>query len=142
MSEKWASKEALFKAPRTKERHTIPGFGDVWIYSLTCGQKDEYETAAYQVMSGTKEVKMRQARALLIAWCVYNQHGNRLFGDDDIGKIEAMDSWLTEPIYVKARKLSRMTAEDFEELVKNSETIRSDGLGPGSQPSGDAPSDK
>jgi len=127
MSENWASKDTLFASAknRKKERHTIDGVGDVWIYSLTCGEKDEYESAAYEVMAGSKEVKMRQARALLILWTVHDQHGNRLFADADLGKVAAMDSWITEPIYNKARKLSRMTSADLDDLVKNSGTILS-----------------
>ena len=123
MAEKWANKDALFKAPRKKQRHTIEGIGDVWIHSLTCGGKDDYETEAYEVMTGSREVKMRQARALLILRTVHDQHGNLFFTDKDIGRIEGMDSWVTEPIYNIARRLSRMTAADMTELVKNSETI-------------------
>jgi len=139
MPEKWVGKDALFKSPKKKERHTIEGLGDVWIHSLTCGQKDEYETAAYQVMEGTREVKMHQARALLILWTVHDQHGNRLFADADLGKVAAMDSWIAEPLYTKARRLSRMTAADMDELVKNSGTIRSDGSVSGLQPPSDGP---
>jgi len=138
MADNWADKKALFAAPVKKERHTIEGFGDVWIHSLTCGQKDEYETSAYEVMSGSREVRMHQARALLIAWSVYDQHGNRFFADKDIGRIEALPSWITEPIYLKARKLSRMTAGDMDELVKNSAAIRSEDSATGSPPSSDA----
>jgi len=132
MAENWANKEALFKAPKKKERYTIEGIGDVWIHSLTCGQKDEYETAAYKVMTGSREVQMQQARALLIQWSVYDQHGNLFFTDKELGRIEAMDSWVTEPLYNAARRLSRMTAADMAELVKNSETIRKEDSDSGS----------
>lgn len=132
MAEKWANKDALFKSPRKKERHTIDGIGDVWIYSLSCGEKDQYETDAYEVMAGSREVRMLQARALLIARSVRDQHGNLFFAEKELGRIAAMDSWITEPIYNKARRLSRMTAADISELVKNSEMIRSEDSGSGS----------
>jgi len=132
MAENWANKDALFKSPKKKERHTIEGVGDVWIHSLTCGEKDDYETQAYEVMTGSREVKMRQARALLILRTVHDQHGNLFFADKELGRIASMDSWITEPIYNKARKLSRMTTGDMAELVKNSETIRKEDSDSGS----------
>lgn len=140
MAEKWANKEALFKSPKKKERFTIDGIGDIWIHSLTCGEKDDYETEAYEVMTGSREVRMRQARALLILRTVHDQHGNLFFTEKDLGRIAAMDSWVTEPIYNKARKLSRMTTADMSELVKNSETIRKEGSGSGSPGPSDGPS--
>jgi len=132
MAENWANKEALFKAPKKKERHSIDSVGDVWIHSLTCGEKDAYETDAYEVMTGSREVRMRQARALLIQRTVHDQHGNLLFAEKEIGRIEAMDSWITEPMYNVARRLSRMTTADMEELVKNSATIRKEDSDSGS----------
>ena len=127
--ETWAKKEALFKVPKKKVKHTIEGQGDIYIYSLTCGEKDEYESDAYKVMAGSREVRTEMARALLIQRTVHDQHGNLLFTETDIGKIAAMDSWLTEPIYLKARNVSRMTVADMEELVKNSGKIQSDDSG-------------
>jgi len=124
MAETWANKDVLFKQTVPKERHTIQGVGDVWIHGLTCGQKDEYENQAVKVLAGSREVRMADARALLLLWTVHDQHGNRFFSEKDMGKIRTIPAAISEPMYEKARRLSRMSIEDMEGLVKNSVTIQ------------------
>lgn len=126
MSEQWAKKDELFKAPVPKEKHFIDGFGHVWIHGLTCGEKDEYENDTVNVKAGSREVRINNARAVLIQRTVYDQHGNRLFAEKDIGKICRLPAAIAEPIYEKARRLSRMAISDIEDLVKNSETVQSE----------------
>lgn len=127
MAEQWATKDALFKETVPRERHTIPGIGDVWIHGLTCGEKDDYENKAVTVLAGSREIRMANARALLILWTVHNQHRARLFADKDLGKVCRIPAVVAEPMYDKARRLSRFSAADIEELAKNSETIQDGG---------------
>jgi len=127
MADQWANKDVLFKQTVPKERHTIPGVGDLWIHGLTCGQKDEYENQAVKVLAGSREVRMADARALLLLWTIHDQHGNRFFSEKDLGKIRTIPASISESMYEKARRLSRMSVEDMEGLVKNSETIQGGG---------------
>ena len=125
--ENWATKENLFKCPVPKERYTIDGIGDIWIYGLTSGQKDEYENDVIQISAGSRKIRMANARAVLIQRTVYDQHGNRLFAEKDIGRINMIPAAVLDPIYDKARRLSGMLTggrDEVEELVKNSEKLQ------------------
>lgn len=129
--ENWANKEKFFKCPCPKERVAIPDVGDIWVHGLTSGQKDEYENDVFKVTAGSQEVKISNARAVLIQRTVRDQHGNPMFAAADIGKINQIPASILDPIYEKARKLSGMITgkKEVDELVKNSETPPASGSG-------------
>jgi hypothetical protein len=120
--EKWATKEGFFKCQVPRERKEVPGLGDIWIYGLTSGEKDEYEDKVISVRAGTREVKMKNARAVLMQLTVRNQHGALMFGPADIGKLIPVPAAVADPILDIARRLSGMQVGEIEELVKNSDS--------------------
>jgi len=120
--EKWATKEGFFKCQVPRERKEVPGLGDIWIYGLTSGEKDEYEDKVISVRAGTREVKMKNARAVLMQLTVRNQHGALMFGAADIGKLIPVPAAVADPILDIARRLSGMQVGEIEELVKNSDS--------------------
>jgi hypothetical protein len=124
MSEQWAKAEDFFKAKVPKERVTVPRVGEIWIYGLTCGEKDDYENFVVKVDSKEKSVSLDNARAVLMQMVCRNQHGARIFSDKDIGKLTALPTSIVEPILKVARKLSGMDPNEIEDLVKNSQVIQ------------------
>ena len=119
--EKWATKEGFFKCQVPRERKTVPGLGDIWIYGLTSGEKDEYEDSVVSVTAGSRQVKLTNARAILMRLCIYNQHGNRMFSEAEIGKLIGVPATVADPILDVAKRLSGMGSGEIEELVKNSQ---------------------
>lgn len=124
MSEKWATAEGFFKCPVPKEKVTVPELGDIWVHGLTCGEKDDYENNVVQFNRGSRELRLNNARAVLMQLTVRNQHGNRLFAEKDIGKLRNLPAGIVDPILDVARKLSGMATGEIEELVKNSQTAQ------------------
>lgn len=122
----WATKEGLFKVQVPKEEHTIPEQGKVWIYGLTAGQKDDYENKVIRFQGRSQEIKLANARAVLLQLTVHNQHGQPLFGEADFGRINQMPAVIVDPMLDKARRLSGMATGEIEELVKNSGTVQSE----------------
>ena len=120
--ENWATKEGFFKAEVPREKVTVPDLGDIWIHGLTCEEKDDYEDLVMNFNVKTRKVKMTKARAMLMKMTVRNQHGNRMFGDGDMGRLCSVPVSIIEPILNVARKLSAMATDEIEDLVKNSET--------------------
>ena len=121
--EKWATKEGFFKCQVPRERKTVPVLGDIWIYGLTSGEKDEYEDKVISVRAGSRRVKLTNARAVLMQLCVYNQHGSRMFSEVDIGKLIPIPAAVTDPILDVAKRLSGMQTNEIDELVKNSGSL-------------------
>jgi len=143
----WATKKDFFECPVPRQEVTLSdGTGrKVWVYGLTCGEKDDYENRVMAFDAASRELKMQNARAILIQLTVRDPHGNRLFAESDIGKLTTVPAQIAEPILKAARRLSAMATGEIEGLVKNSEmgqALSSGDCGSGSPPSSDGPKPK
>jgi len=119
----WANKDALLGLKVPRRLHTIPDVGDVWIHGLTVGAKDEYEDLVFKVTAGSRQVRINNARALLVIRAVHDRHGKPFFAAADLGRVINMPATVIEPIYEIARELSGMATGEVEQMVKNSEAI-------------------
>lgn len=145
MASTWANAAAFFAAKVPKEKVTIPEIGDIWVYGLTSGEKDEYENAVVHFNRGSREMRMSNARATLLILSARNQHGNRLFAEKDMGRLQLIPAAVVDPILDVARRLSGMAAAEMEDLVKNSLTLQEPppgDCGTESPIASDGPSDK
>jgi len=120
--ENWATKEGFFNCPVPKKRRTVPKLGDIWIHGLTSGEKDEYENSVVSIKGKSRQVKLTNARAVLMQQTIHNQHGARLFGEKDIGKLCMVPATVADPILDIARRLSGMATGEIEDLVGNSDS--------------------
>lgn len=123
--DQWADKNKIFSLTASQERREIVGVGCVWIRGLSLGEKDIYESDAYR-FGKTGEIRLNNARALLLMRTIYDQHGKRLFAESDMGRIQGLPSLIFEPLYETARRLSGFRVAEIEELAKNSVTTGSD----------------
>ena len=117
---KWATSEGFSEAKPPVEVVEVEGVGSVKIIGLMAGEKDTYENRVMNLDVVEKSVTMNNARAILFQMTVYDQHGNRLFAEKDIGKIATFPAKIVDPILRVARRLSAMGADELNELVKNS----------------------
>mgnify|MGYP001057459252 CR=1 FL=1 len=120
--EKWATAKAFFDCPMPRQKMTVPDIGDIYVYGLRSGEKDDYENNVVQFNRGDRQIRLDNARAVLLQLTVRDQHGNRMFAEKDIGKLAALPAKVADPILVVARKLSGMATGEIDELVKNSQT--------------------
>lgn len=91
----WATKEAFFKAKVPTEKMEVPNIGTIYVYGLTCGQKDEYQNATTRISGKDRHIRLVNARALLLTMVVHDQHGRLLFNDSDIGRIIQIPAQIT-----------------------------------------------
>lgn len=117
----WAKKDSFFTAKVPFKQMEMPEIGGFKVYGLTVGEKDEFENTTIK-MEGRRNFRLANARAHLMMLCVRDRHGNRMFGDADMGRLLAMPASIAEPIVDCARRLSGMADGEMEELVKNSPT--------------------
>jgi len=120
----WAKKDGFFAAKVPREELEVPDIGKIWVHGLTVGQKDEYENNVVRLSGRNRQLHLANARAQLLLMTVHNQHGNRLFADEDMGRLCQIPAAVVDPILDVARRLSAMAAEEIEDLVKNSQTAR------------------
>jgi hypothetical protein len=120
----WAQKAAFFEAKVPKETIDVEGLGRVNVWGLTAGEKDDYENRVMSFSGRSRELKMSNARAILLQLTVRDQHGNRMFGAKDLAKLGTIPVLLVEQILAVAKRLSGMDEGELDELVKNSQAAQ------------------
>jgi hypothetical protein len=89
--------------------YNVDGLGEVRLQSLT-----ELERASVEKTANEDTTKLR---AMLIAYSMVDEDGNRLFSDDEIGTVLAMDSRFTLPLSTAV--LNHVGRDSTEDAVKN-----------------------
>ena len=119
---------AVVDLPR--EEVAVPEWGgSVIVQGLSAQQRDKVETTLRDFRDG--EVKMREKgltdfRARIVALCVINEDGSRMFSDDDISALGKKSAIAVERVADVALRLSGMTNEAVESAEKNSDEASSD----------------
>lgn len=109
------TRESFFAVPAPRvHRIEVPDLGGfVWIRPLNAGERDRFEGEHNQK-------KNIDFRARVAAASVCDEEGNLLFGPADVPQLSALPGASLDPIVSAALKLNKFTAEDIEELEKNS----------------------
>ena len=81
------------------------------------------------------EVIRDNIRARIVAWCVVDEAGARVFADEDIPALNRKSGAALERVVEVGMRLSGMTEEDVDELAEEMEA------NPTSAPSSNSPSD-
>lgn len=125
-----ATRDQLLSATTAKRRYRtviLPAAGlAVRIQSLTEGELSEYQSSALRFGSdgNPKVVRARllDANCRLIALCVVDGDGRRLFTDEDFILIRQWDAKDAQLLYQACAIHCGINTGDIEELVKNSAT--------------------
>ena len=121
------SKEQILKAEDIKkELVSVPEWGgDVYVRMLTGAQRDAYEASMINQRSKSREMNLVNLRARLCVLCIVDADGKRLFDDTEIVKLGNKSASALDKVFTAAQKLNGISAEDIEELAKNSDEGRS-----------------
>ena len=127
------NREAIFAAPdiQTEDVHIPQWGGTVRVKNLTASERDAFEDSTTTQRGNNLELNRKNFRAKLVALCVVDEDGKRIFGDADIHKLGAKSAAAMDLLFAAASRLSGISKDDEDELLKNSE----------SDPSGDSSSD-
>jgi hypothetical protein len=131
------SKDDLLKAEDLAAEEVdlsgIPGYdGTVLVRGMTGRERDEFE-ASIMVRHGGKMVPdFANTRAKIVAKCVVDDDGTRLFSDYDAIALGEKSGAVIDRIYAVAARLSGLRDEDMAEMA---EDFGGEGGGPSSSPS-------
>ncbi len=108
----------------------IPEWGGrkVLVRGMTGRDRDNWEASVYKQKGTDVRLNMKNARAKLVALCVVDEDGNRLFNDGDISTLGNKSAKALDRIFTFAQELSGISKDDIDELTKNSEEANSDDL--------------
>ncbi len=101
------------------ERVNVPEWGgEVFIKSLTARQRDAFE-ASVTHQGGKQRTNLRDLRARLVAICMVDENGNRLFGDNQIPALSAKCGKALDRLFEACQTLNKMSDGDVSDLEKN-----------------------
>jgi hypothetical protein len=98
----------------------------VYVRGMSAAERDKFESDMFDVTGKDVKVKRDNLRAKLVALCVCDLDGNRLFKDEDIPALGKKNARAVDKLFTIAQKLSGIGANDVEEMVKNSESVPQD----------------
>ena len=103
------------------------------VRGLTGAQRDEWEGSIIRMSPDGRKVtpNMRNYRAKLIAMCIVDAQGKRVFNEADVDALGKKSGQELSKVYKVAQRLSGMSDEDVEELAKNFESGQPDDSGTG-----------
>jgi hypothetical protein len=110
------------KDARPVHRVELPWLGDgmhVYVRGMGARQRDAFEDAITQVKNGKVIVTNDNVRARVIVQCACDANGERIFEDSDENVVGELDARTADAIYAKASRISGITQQDVDELVKN-----------------------
>src|SRR3990167_4764050 len=115
------TKEQIFAvSDLDKQTVSVPEWGgDVVIRTMTGSERDAFEQSLFDQKGKSAKANMQNLRAKLLAFCLVDDEGGRMFTEHDVGKLGAKSAKVLYRLYTLARDMNGIGAEDEEELVKN-----------------------
>jgi hypothetical protein len=94
--------------------------GSVTVRSMTGAERDELEgIMAAQLASLAPGDRLRNFRALTVAFCAVDDNGYRLFTQADVEALGGKNAAALVRVFTVAQALSALNDTDVEELIKN-----------------------
>lgn len=97
--------------------------GSVRIATITAGEKGKYETSLFKFLpDGTRQINsknMANLRTRLIAACVVDEQGERMFTDEDVKQLDSRSSASIERLFAACTELNALSVDDVEEIEGN-----------------------
>jgi hypothetical protein len=103
------------------EEVAVPEWGGtVLVKALNGSERDRFEASIYETVGRVQVAKTENIRAKLVALTVVGEDLNALFTAGDIAALGAKSAAALDRVFAVAQRLAKITAEDVEELAKNS----------------------
>lgn len=118
------TKEQILQAQDLEYRdEEVPKWGgSVRLWQLTVADRDAFEESISKLKpSGQAEIIRENFRAKLVARCLGDEDGNRLFSDKEIMQLGKKSAKVVDRLFVICQQINGMSEEDQERFVKNSE---------------------
>lgn len=93
--------------------------GKVRVRGMTGAERDAWEAAVLENRTDDKKKNERNIRATMVALTAVDENGQRLFVEADIAELGKKSVRALQRVFIVAQRLSRVTADDIEELAGN-----------------------
>lgn len=90
--------------------------GTVRVAGMTGVERDRFEAS---VIGNGKKMQLGNMRARMVALCMVDESGERLFGTADIAALGSKSAAALERVFAVAQRLSGLSEEDVSELTED-----------------------
>jgi hypothetical protein len=97
--------------------------GSVTIRRMTGGERDAYEADVFETKGGTVTMKRDNFRAKLVARCLVDDNGERMFSDGEIAVLAKKSAAALDKCFAAAQRINGMTAVEQEKIEKNLDIV-------------------
>ena len=118
----YLTREQILQADdlKTESVEVVEWGGMVLMRGLTGTERDALEGSMIEIRGKSRQLKLENIRAKLVAMTIVDENGKRLFSDDDdVRELGRKSAAALQRVFEVAQRLSGLRAEDVEELVKN-----------------------
>lgn len=124
-------RDAILAADDLKlEEVEVPEWGGcVYVRTLPGAERDEFDQAIYDARGKGDAVDVRGVKVRLLVAALCDADGLPVFGPEDAEALNAKSSRVLDRLFDVAQTLNGLTADDVEELAKNSESDQSGASG-------------
>lgn len=122
------TKEAILAADDlVTEDVAVPEWGGtVRVRAISGAERDAFEQAIVTRKGKNVTTNLANIRAKLVAICVVDESGQRLFGDKDVLLLGTKSAAALDRVFTVAQQLAGLTDKDVDELAENLEPGQSD----------------
>jgi hypothetical protein len=117
--------QILAKQELAHEEKAVPEWGgSVLVWELSGAERDELEIESTITDDfGIEQQDRKNVRARLVAKAIKDESGKPYFTPDDIEALGKLSGSALDRIFWVARKLSKFSIRDIEDLEKNSRSV-------------------
>jgi len=89
---------------------------DVYVRVMTVGERDDWELSWIDMRNKGVQ-QFRNFRAFYLVRTLCDEHGTRLYKDDEIGEVSGLDASVMAELFDVAQKHNKLTEADVVELA-------------------------
>ena len=97
--------------------------GSVTIRRMTGGERDAYEADIFESKGAQLQLKRENFRAKLIARCLVDDNGERMFSDGEIAALSKKSAAALDRLFAACQRLNGMTGAEQEKIEKNLDIV-------------------
>lgn len=100
---------------------SVPQWGGrkIRLKMMSAAERDEFEASTVEVKRGRSKPNLANLRARLVARCIVNGDGVRLFQAGDVARLGRKSASALEFLFQKCQELNGFTEKDIDELTED-----------------------
>ena len=96
--------------------------GTVRVRAISGTERDTFEQTIVTRRGKNVQTNLANIRAKMVALCVVDESGQRLFNDSDVAALGKKSAAALDRVFTVAQRLAGLTDEDVDELAENLES--------------------